>query len=401
MKVKIAFIGVGGYAAYLQKLLRTHVQEDSFEIVCGADPFYEKSEAYPELKEKSVPLYRTPEEMFSNHKVDLTIVVSPLHFHKKHILLALENDTHILCEKPLATTVQDALEIQEAALSKNKKLGVGFQWSFSPTMLALKKDILSGELGRPLALKSFVAWKRYDSYYQGSWKGDLKSKDGDWILDCVVTNATAHYLHNMLFLLGDTIDTAALPTTTFTEIYRQKDIETFDTCFIKGRFENGCELFFCASHSPEINDSPKFVYEFENGTVYMNIYERGSKVTLYRKDGTTKLYGTPETEIENSNKLKMMIAAVAENAPIPCGVDTILPHLKICNAMFEEATIHPFVSDRIYCEKDGESGRFVYGLYNEMEKSFVNGMLPSELGFSWAKGKEAIHPEKMEFFEGL
>lgn len=400
MKVKLALIGVGGYGATILQALASCVADDSYELVCTADPFFALSPEYPDLQKRGIPVYKEAETMFENHTVDLTVIASPLDLHKKQILLALENQSHVLCEKPLVPTIQEAKEIQKTVQRSGKKLGVGFQWSFSPTMLSLKKDILKGNLGAPISLKSLVSWKRYDSYYSSAWKGNLRDPYGNWTMDCVITNATAHYLHNMLFLMGDALDEAKLPESLWAEAYRLLDIQTLDTCFLKGRFENGCDLFFAASHCPDINDDPRLIYEFEEGIVYMNHYDRTSRVTLHRRDGRVIDYGNPQTMEALSDKLTTMIRAISEDAEIPCKVKTVEPHLRICNAVFDECTIHPFATDRIFRETDPETGKFIYGLYDDMTRCYLLSAMPATCGFDWASESVEIHPQTMESFRG-
>ena len=394
-------VGIGGYGEQLLYYLRRFVPADTYELVCAADPFFKSSPASAALKTQGISIYEDPEEMYLHHEIDLTVIASPIHRHRDHVLSALQNQSHALCEKPLVPTVQDANEIAAEMKRSGKKLGVGFQWSFSPTMRSLKRDILAGNLGQPLSLRTSIPWKRFDKYYRSDWKGKIADQSGAWILDSIVTNAAAHYLHNMLFLLGETEDTAALPEKLFSEIYRQKDIDSFDTCFLKGSFSNGCSLFFGASHSPDIQDEPVLRYSFEEGTVYMNRYDRSSRVVLHRRDGRVVEYGNPQSDEECGAKLRVMVNAITHEEPIPCTLNTVMPHLRICNAIFAESPIFPFESARILSGSGSSSGSFVFGLFDEMQRCFEECALPGEMGFSWAKEPTRIHPEKMEVFTGL
>lgn len=77
-------------------------------------------------------------------KVDCAIVASPSSYHVDHGLRLLENGTHLLVEKPIATTVDDAARLVAAASGKDLVLQVGHIERFNPAVLEL--DRLPGEI---------------------------------------------------------------------------------------------------------------------------------------------------------------------------------------------------------------------------------------------------------------
>ena len=397
-RVKVAIIGIGGYGTIILQFLN-QISPEKY-VIAAADPYAKQAENYDNLIKMGVAIYSSQKELYEKHKVDLTIIASPIALHKEQVILAFEHGSHVMCEKPLVPTVQDAMELDTLQKQYKRMLAVGFQWSFSPTMLALKKDIQMGNLGKPLSLRSFIPWKRYDEYYNDSWKGRLYGTGGNWMLDCVVTNATAHYLHNMLFLMGEKMDEAALPVELFSSAYRFKEIETFDTCFLKGTFKNGCDMYFCASHSTDIDDTPQVIYEFEDGRVYMNRYDRESQVVLHRRDGTLKIYGKPQSIEEGAYKVKTMIDYCLEpQTSVPCVLKTILPHLQICNSMFDDAPIYSLETSRAFKEEN-PAGSFIWKLYDEMHACYESSILPFSAKMPWAKEEIQIHPENMTQFTG-
>ena len=129
---------------------------------------------------------------------------------------------------------------------------------------------MDGKFGKPKRLKTIVFYPRNDSYFKrSSWVGKLRSPDGAFILDSVANNAAAHFLHNMLFLLGNDIDRSTSLATITAELYRANDIETYDTCAIRAETIDEVEVMFFASHAVHHDLGPRFVYEFET-TVLMS-----------------------------------------------------------------------------------------------------------------------------------
>jgi len=182
-------------------------------------------------------------------------------------------------------------------LAAEKKYGrfiaIGYQWSFSEAIQTLKADVFSGILGKPEHFKTAISWPRNRAYYQrGSGWGGCIQKSGRLILDSIASNACAHYLHNMLFLLGGTMQTSAMPTEFRAECYRANNIENFDTCCIKLWTASGVQMYFAATHAAQKARNPVFEYAFEKARV---VYSRdeGSQIIAQFHDGSEKVYGDP------------------------------------------------------------------------------------------------------------
>lgn len=395
--VKILWVGIGGYGGGLFKLFESCVERERYQLVGAVDPFVKEGSIYNNLVEEGVTVYKSLDEFYLEGKADLAVICSPLHLHKEQILKAIEQGSHVFCEKPLVPLIQDALEIQRVVNRSQKLLGVGFQWSFSNTMLSLKKDILKGLLGKPIKLKTVVSWKREDAYYD-SWKGCIKDKEGNWLLDSIVTNATSHYLHNIFFILGEGLSEAKMPTMTKASTYRAKNIESFDTCFLEGSFDNGCEYFYCASHSALVHEDPKFYYEFEKAIVSFNMNGNKNQVIANFRDGTRKVYGQPQSNEELSQKLVSMLDAITEGNKIPCDEKTVIPHIKITNAIFEHVEVARFPANKLVI--DNQNNVWVNGLYEEMMACFREGKGPKELGYQWAVENVMFDPRQLSYFTG-
>ncbi|MFQ9800769.1 MAG: hypothetical protein ACLR23_19620 [Clostridia bacterium] len=273
--------------------------------------------------------------------------------------------------------------------SSGHRIGVGFQWSFSNVMLALKRDILAGRYGRLRRMKAMVSFPRGNTYYASStWKGRVRDTAGQTVMDSIVTNAASHYLHNLFFLRGDDLGKAQEPETVEAELYRAKAIETFDTCFLKGRFSDGSEYLYMASHATTTADNPKLMLEFDKGTASLNVETQDDCLRITAEDGTVHEYGNPFKQEEEGQKLKTMIQWVkGETAVIPCTVSTILPHLKVCNALFSQAAVANFPSSLL---EETEKGLFAPDLYRQMEDCFHTFALPWEAGLPWSAGKVEI-----------
>ena len=370
--MNIVLAGAGGYG---QTYLRSMETLGLFGHLCGvADPYASGSSYYGLIKERGIPVYDTLDEFYQNRSADLAIVSSPIHYHEEQTVTALNNNSHVLCEKPVAATVAQALRMKRVADEKNLKLGVGFQWSHSGRMRAFKNDVLNGRFGKPKCFKTMMYWPRPDSYYEtSSWKGRLKS-DGKPVNDSVVTNATAHYLHNIFFLLGDSMNAAAMPETARGSVFRFRNIESYDTIFLCGTFSNGAAFYYSATHSCGGTDVAVFDFAFEQCDVLMDIQ---MNIIVRLKDGTLEnLYADVEDD-GLTGKLTRMMEAIAGDTPVLCGVDTALPHLTVTNRIFDTFPIQNFDAGSIY-KTENPAGAGVRGLYDAMVNCYKNASLPDE-----------------------
>jgi predicted dehydrogenase len=385
--VTLVLVGIGGMGSvYLQTLLENR-DRGLFKIQGTVDPFPEGCPQLDELQTLRIPLYPDLENFFDRHEAELTIVSSPIQYHSPQTRLALQNASDVLCEKPLAATIQEARTIIEARDRAEKWVAVGYQWSFSPAIQALKKDILGGLFGKPKRLKCLYLWPRDEAYYRrNDWAGKQKDRAGRWILDSPANNAMAHDLHNMLYVMGATPETSAGPARVEAELYRAHDIQNFDTAAARCLTDTGVEILFYVSHASEKDKGPVLSYEFEKATVFVE--GRNSDIQARLGDGSAKNYGSPDAE--PMNKLWASLESVKSRKPPVCGPEAGQSQTLCLNGMQDSMPdIVNFPRDLIVA--DGEPGRRrirVKSLDAVLEQCYENNSLPSELGIPWSgKGK--------------
>lgn len=384
-RLSILLVGIGGYGNnYIREIL-THGKENNVEIVGAVDPKPEGCDNYEHLKEMGIQIFSTIEEFYSESEADLAVLSTPINFHMPHTCLALSKGSNVLCEKPAAATVQDVYKMMEAADKTGKVLAIGYQWSFSDTMQSLKRDVMEGRFGRPIRLKTLALWPRNAAYFSRPWAAKMKSAAGEWILDSVAMNATAHHLHNMLYILGKKPGLAARPVAVIGELYRANQIETFDTAAARIIVEGGTELLFYATHAVKDLFGPVFEYEFENGTVSYDF--RTEEVKAFMKDGTIVQYGNPNKYF--GDKLWDTINAIRTGDAIPCTAETALPHVMCINGLHESVPEIPEFNRNLVRTDTDKAVVYVEGLYEDFFRCYENNKLPSEAGMSWAIcGKE-------------
>lgn len=383
MSVKVVTIGARGYATtYVHPLLDDmHTGKYTYAGAIARD--IEKSEFCDWIRRENIPTYKTLKDYFdAGNEADLVIISTPPFLHKADTLLAIEHGANVLCEKPVASTYDDAKAMLEASRNSGKFVGICYQWSFSAANRAFKADILAGKLGKAKEMKCFVSWPRGWDYYGGAWKGKIKDEQGNLILDSVVSNATAHYLHNMYYLLGDAMDTCDFPEKIRCELFRANEIENFDTCFLDIVTKTGVKLSYAASHAAGKNEGPKFVFTFENAVVTYNMGGEANHIIATFNDGTVKNYGNPGDGIHT--RIWDAIDAVTSHKPIVCTVQTAIAHTLTIKELYHHGEIVDFPAELI-CKDEENQMTSVKGLFELMEQAYEKGCLLSDLGVTWAK----------------
>ncbi|MCI0420350.1 MAG: Gfo/Idh/MocA family oxidoreductase, partial [Acidobacteria bacterium] len=143
--IRMAIIGTGHRGwSHIETLKAT----PGFEIVALADPT-------PEFLDRAATLvpgaarYTDYKKLLAERKdIDAAVVITPNFLHAEVAIAALNRGLDVLCEKPMATTIEDANRMADAATRSGKLLYIGFQKRFSPTSLKMRELVKAGAIGR-------------------------------------------------------------------------------------------------------------------------------------------------------------------------------------------------------------------------------------------------------------
>ena len=392
-RVKVALAGIGGYGEqYVDALLHDPRASDA-HLVGVVEPFPHRCRRLRELLDRRIPVHPTMESLFVTSAVDLVMIATPIHLHVHHICTALCNGANVLCEKPLAGTLDDALQtVRCAADHAPQFVAIGYQWAFSDAVQSLKRDIQTGVFGRPLRMKTIVFFPRGVAYFRrNDWVGRIRTAEGRAVLDSPANNATAHYLHIMLYLLGRTREGAAMPASVQAELYRANDIENYDTAALRVITECGAELLFYTSHAVPSRVGPVCHLEFERARVEYRWAEAGAEFVARFADGRVRSYGDPG--LDRNRKIWQSLATArqdrSDRRSVACGVSAALAHTACVTAAQRSPdggvlTFPPSLSRTL--ENDGDPILCVEGLAETLIDCFKRGMLPAERGgVRWAR----------------
>ena len=231
-------------------------------------------------------VYTDYNDMIDSGDLDAIVISTPNDTHYPITMIALENNIHVLCEKPIAMTYTQAKEMATLADEKGVKHLVPFTYSFMPTARYLKELIDDGYLGRPyhLNLRYYTGYARDGDYL---WRFDNKIAGAG-----VVGDLGSHFLYVAEWLYGDiTAITCRLghhvdrdPTNRDGNTYDVGD----DSCMLTVEFANGAmgmihctavcyeDTPFGQTHHMEFHGSDGTLYSFTDWDTIQEV--KGARV---------------------------------------------------------------------------------------------------------------------------
>jgi predicted dehydrogenase len=140
------------------------------------------------------------DEMLGSERLDLVAVVTPDDCHPTDARTAIAAGAHVLCEKPLAVTLDDARALAGAAARAGVRTKVGFTFRYAPAVMRLREMVASGELGEPRLLMAFQQNAQFLAPATPfHWKMDRERTGGGAIVEYGV-----HTLDLARWLMGET-----------------------------------------------------------------------------------------------------------------------------------------------------------------------------------------------------
>jgi predicted dehydrogenase len=393
--INVALVGIGGYGDHYLAALFDRPADDAVRLVGVVEPAPERARRLPDLRQRQVPIHADLDALYADGPhPDLIMLATPIHLHAPHTCAALARGSHVLCEKPVGATVDDARKMLAAEQAAARFVAIGYQWSFSDAVQALKRDVMAGEFGRPIRLKTLACVPRATTYFRrNNWAGRIRTADGTPVNDSPVNNATAHFLHNMLYVLGPARELSARPASVQAELYRANDIENYDTAALRCLTDDGAELLFFTSHAVPLAIGPVLHYEFERATVYYEAETRSGLVARFH-DGTIRHYGDPNAD--RHLKIWQCVDAVrrgGDGRRVACGVRTAIAHTQcVAAAGASMPQIRPFPSELVALQTwGGQPMRCVPALAAALVQCYDQAILPSEhRGLKWAARGEVV-----------
>lgn len=214
--MNVAFLGLGRRSVgFLERLAQT----EGMRISAGADT-WEAARKHAERRCRGMQTYESANKLFDRRRdIDLAMIFSRDCEHETHALTALANGADVFVEKPMALTPEGCRRMIEAAERAGRRMMVGFNLRFHPTVREAKRFVDEGRLGR---LRAIWEWHEVDLNYFHNWmsiranSGGLLFQKGchdfdlfNWFAGCVPVKVSA--FGGLAYYGGDRPDDLTCP----------------------------------------------------------------------------------------------------------------------------------------------------------------------------------------------
>jgi predicted dehydrogenase len=267
--LKVGLIGVGGFGATHLKALQQLEMEGLVQLVCVTDP---RSEALADtrraLEVRGIRWHADYRSLLEREsEIEAVSIAAPIHLHMEITAAAIARGLFVYLEKPPVPLLQQLNEL--ISLDARKQVAVGFQLIHSHPVQQVKLWRTQAALGDIRSIRVHGCVPRPAAYYaRAPWAGKMVF-EGLPVFDGPATNALSHWLHNIMYLAGEQMDTFAVPTQIEAELYRVKPIESYDTICMRGRFASNASFYYAVTHATQELLRCRLEIEGSNGRAWI------------------------------------------------------------------------------------------------------------------------------------
>jgi predicted dehydrogenase len=323
--IRVGLIGVGGAAQinHIPALKRT----DGLELVglCDRDP--EKAQRVAQ-KFQIPHAYDRLDDLLADDSIDAVDICTPNFLHAPMGIAALEAGKHVLCERPLARSADEAANMAKAAKKADRQLLCCVQHRFRPDAQLLKKFVDKGDLGEIFLAKA--GWLRQRTEWDSDeWRRQKKESGGGVVLDLGF-----QMLDLSLWALGSPEVTSVTAS-----VHRQR----------RGEVEDSATTFFRLSSGATLTLELTWGLLMEKDFAYLNLFGSGGAALLnplrIHKGMHGSLVNVTPTMDTSRHQYKHSIeaqidhfAGVLRRNVKPMGTaEEILPVMQLLDAVYRSA----------------------------------------------------------------
>ena len=233
-KLKFAIVGCGRISYKHVEALAEN--SDIAELTATCDIKLELAEAKKEeylikMNDNSlkVAAYVDYKEMLEKEDIDVIAIATESGYHADIAIYCMNKGKHVVVEKPMALSIDDANKMIEVAKENNVKLSVCHQNRFNKPIQKLRSAVEENKFGRIMNGTARILWRRDDNYYkQAPWRGTWDLDGGTLMNQCI------HNIDLLQWMIGSEVERVYAECDTY-----RNNIEGEDFGAIIVRFKNG------------------------------------------------------------------------------------------------------------------------------------------------------------------
>ncbi|MDQ3856242.1 MAG: Gfo/Idh/MocA family oxidoreductase [Chloroflexota bacterium] len=277
MSVKIGLIGCGGISRYHANGYLKIPNEARVTAVCDV---VEENRSRMASYVGGAQEYCDLAEMLAHADIDAVDVCLPHHLHRDAIVAAADAGKHVLCEKPLCLTLEQASEISEAVQRGGVTLMCAHNQLFYPSVQHARQLLEEGVLGRVYQVRTVdTFWNRGVSANAG-WRGSRETMGGGELID-----TGYHPTYLLLYLAqSEPVDVAAMLSS------HALKIDGEDSAQVLVRFADGAIGNIVTSWA---YDRPEGWWQFLVAGERGSMYRMGDNLHLVLRDSEPQVFEHP------------------------------------------------------------------------------------------------------------
>ena len=151
MTIRLGLVGAGAIAQLAHLPVLSRIKGAQLVAICDNDG----PKAGALAQRLGVPdIFTDMDELLDSEEVDAVVIATPNHLHEPHVLRALKQKVHVLCERPLSLTIGGVERILKTAEAVDRKVVVGNNHRFRSDVQQLSRFLQGGELGRLIGVRA-------------------------------------------------------------------------------------------------------------------------------------------------------------------------------------------------------------------------------------------------------
>jgi UDP-N-acetyl-2-amino-2-deoxyglucuronate dehydrogenase len=255
--IRFGIVGCGNISASHAEAIRLI---KGAELVACCDSNSEKARQF--ANQQQCLFFTDYQNMLEQGEIDAVIIATPHYLHSEMTIQAFESGKHVLCEKPLAISIEEAkLVLAKRAAYKNLHYVVCYQNRFNPSYMKMKTMIDENHFGKLRGVKCELTWHRDGAYYDAAvWKGTIKEEGGG-----VLINQAIHSLDAITWMIGCPQKLKGKVMTSLLEDV----IEVEDAAMATAVLSENIPLLIYASNNYFHDPSPTITFDFEQAQVVL------------------------------------------------------------------------------------------------------------------------------------
>lgn len=278
-QIRVGIVGCGSIARH--RHAPEYAANPHVKLVAFADKGEERAKS---LAEKyGADYYADYMDLVARDDIDAISVCTPNYLHAPVTVAAARSGKHVLCEKPMATTVDEAKEMVSAARLAGVKLMIAHNQRLMPVHLKAKEILESGRLGKVLTFRTTFAHggpERWSAEGPGGWFFQKQQAFVGALGDLGV-----HKVDLIRWLLDEEIVEVAAMSGTLEK--SGADVDDNAVCLLKT--ENGAMGTMTASWTYKPREDNSTVLYCEKGTMHIGV-DPSYGVIVDLQDGQRELY---------------------------------------------------------------------------------------------------------------